>query len=607
MNMLSQFRVTYSRSTIRFIALALILLSPLARADELDQYFDDFANEWVRFNPNLATATRYFTGAEQDQLERQISPRTRAWEMQRIKLAEKGLTGLKKFDREKFSPIQRVSAELMQWQLQTIIEQGKFLDYYFPLDQFQGTNVGLVENLTLRHPLATPRDADNYLARLALVSTRMDESVVEAKRLVGKKMIPPKFILQATIGSMQTFSGAPPEQNPLVTVFAEKIANIKELSDDQRSQLKSRAIDVVRKNIYPAWQRAQALLVAALPQSSDDAGLWRYPNGAAVYADALARFTTTTMTAEQIHQTGLQQVARIESEMDRILKSIGRTDGTVRERMNKLDKDLSYANPGSDEARAAIMKDVNGMLADAWVRSAPMFARTPKTPVIAQPFPKFRENAAAANYNRAPFDNSRPAIFQIPLRESRMTKLGLRTLVYHETVPGHHFQIALEQENTSLPRFRRARVLEGISALSEGWGLYAERIAAEEGWYKDDPEGLLGQLSAELFRARRLVVDTGLHAKHWTRQQAIDFGLEPSEVERYVVNPGQACSYMIGQLKLIELRDRARKQLGDKFSFKEFHSAVLDTGTVPLTLMEREVDRYIQSVQTGSSMKNGRS
>jgi uncharacterized protein (DUF885 family) len=243
------------------------------------------------------------------------------------------------------------------------------------------------------------------------------------------------------------------------------------------------------------------------------------------------------------------------------------------------------------------MQDVNAILADAIVRSAPMFAQTPKTPVIAQPFPRFREAAAAANYNRAPFDNSRPAIFQIPLRESRMTRMGLRSLVYHETVPGHHFQIALEQENTSLPRFRRARVIDGISALSEGWGLYAERIAAESGWYDKDPEGLLGQLSAELFRARRLVVDTGLHAKRWTRQQAIDYGIEPSEVERYVVNPGQACSYMIGQLKLLELRDRARQKLGDKFSFKDFHSVVLNTGTVPLTMMEREVDRYIQSVQ----------
>jgi uncharacterized protein (DUF885 family) len=179
--------------------------------------------------------------------------------------------------------------------------------------------------------------------------------------------------------------------------------------------------------------------------------------------------------------------------------------------------------------------------------------------------------------------------------------MGLRTLVYHETVPGHHFQIALEQENTSLPRFRQARALGGISALSEGWGLYAERLAAESGWYEGDPEGLLGQLSAELFRARRLVVDTGLHAKHWTRQQAIDYGLEPSEIDRYVVNPGQACAYMIGQLRILELRDRARQQLGDKFSLRDFHSVVLNTGTTPLTILESEVDRYIRAAKAQPS------
>ena len=188
-----------------------------------------------------------------------------------------------------------------------------------------------------------------------------------------------------------------------------------------------------------------------------------------------------------------------------------------------------------------------------------------------------------------------PVNVQIPLREQRMTRFGLRSLVYHETVPGHHFQIALEQENTSLPRFRQARVLGGISALSEGWALYAERLFDENGWYEGDPEGKLGMLDAQLFRARRLVVDTGLHAKHWTRQQAIDYGIEASEIERYVVNPGQACAYMIGQLKLMELRDKARNTLGAKFKPTAFHDVVLNTGTAPLDMVAKEVDRYIRT------------
>lgn len=176
-----------------------------------------------------------------------------------------------------------------------------------------------------------------------------------------------------------------------------------------------------------------------------------------------------------------------------------------------------------------------------------------------------------------------------------MTKFGLRSTVYHETVPGHHFQIALEVENKDLPSFRQLRAFGGISAFSEGWGLYAERLAAESGWYGDDVEGLLGQLDSELFRARRLVVDTGLHAKRWTRQQGIDYGIEASEVERYAVYPGQACSYMMGELKIIECRERAKKALGAKFSLRQFHNKVLLTGTVPLELLDRQVDAWIKS------------
>ena len=176
-----------------------------------------------------------------------------------------------------------------------------------------------------------------------------------------------------------------------------------------------------------------------------------------------------------------------------------------------------------------------------------------------------------------------------------MTRFGLRSIVYHETVPGHHFQIALQVENKDLPRFRQIGAFGGISALVEGWGLYAERLAAESGWYGDDVEGLLGQLNYELFRARRLVVDTGIHAKQWTRQQGIDYGIEASEVERYVVYPGQACSYMMGELKILELRDKARAALGDKFSLREFHNVVLRTGTVPLDILERQVDAWIRA------------
>ena len=588
-----------SRAIIATTVVILLAIAPAHAQsnDNIEAFFDRFTADWVRGNPDLATSLRYFTGEEQDRLERQLTPLTRSYQTQRTQLARKGLEELARFDRTKLDDTQRVSADLMQWLLEAVVKAEPYRDFYFPLQQFSGANVDLVETFTLRHPLVTAKDAENFVARLALTDDRMNEAVAEARTLVGKGMLPPRFIVQATLASMRTFADAPVDKNPLVTVFTQKTAAIETIPASKRAELQQQVATLVQKEIYPSWQKAIALLDSIVPKTTDDAGLWRFKGGNAAYANSLLRFTTTTLTPEEIHQIGLRQVATIEAQMDGILRKLGRTEGTVQARMKKLEDDLRYPDPTSDASREQIMKDIDGIMKDAVVRSTPMFERMPETPVIAQPFPRFREASAAANYNRAPLDGSRPAIFQMPLRVQRMTKLGLRTLVYHETIPGHHYQIALEQENTALPRFRQARALGGISAMSEGWALYAEKLAAESGWYEGDPEGLLGQLSAELWRARRLVVDTGLHAKKWTRQQAIDYGIEGSEIDRYVVNPGQACSYMIGQLRILEIRDRARKELGDKFSLRDFHSTVLNTGTTPLGALEKEVERYVRSVR----------
>jgi len=246
------------------------------------------------------------------------------------------------------------------------------------------------------------------------------------------------------------------------------------------------------------------------------------------------------------------------------------------------------------------MADIEIYMRDAERRLVDLFDNRPRSPVIAQPYPEFRWDNAAASYTAPPLDGSRPGVFQMPLRPSRLTNFALRTLVYHETVPGHHYQIALSGEDPNLPRFMQIRAFGGSAASSEGWALYAEQLAVEDGWYEDDIQGLIGQLDAALFRARRLVVDTGLHAKGWTRQQAIDFGIEASEIERYVVMPGQATSYMIGKLRILELREKARQALGDRFSIAEYHNVVLGLGVVPLTILEDAVDRYIAEVLAGA-------
>jgi uncharacterized protein (DUF885 family) len=565
-----------------------------AQQRSVDDFFRDFTAEWVRGNPDQAAGTRYFTGEEQRRLEQQLTPVTAVYQRSRLALARKGLAELRLFDRAGMTDAQRVSADVMQWQFDTAVQGEPYLDYFFPLEQFGGVNIGLINALTVSHPLITESDADDYITRLGLVGTRMSDANAEARRIAAKGLIPPRFILRATISQMQQFTATPPAQNPFVTAFASRVDASREISSAKREALRVQAETIVASQVYPAWQKAVTLLESLAPRATDDAGLWRFDKGPDVYAYNLRRYTTTNLTADEIHEIGLVQVERIEKEMDGILRQLGRREGSVKDRIEQLKQDLSY--PNTEDGRTRIMADVEGILRDAEKRSASLFDLRPKAAVVAQPFPKFQEANAAANYTAPASDGSRPGTFRIPLRPTQMTKFALRSLVYHETVPGHHFQVSLDVENDALPRFRQIRAFGGIPALSEGWGLYAERLAAESGWYDGDQEGRLGQLDSELFRARRLVVDTGLHAKHWTRQQAIDYGIEASEVERYVVYPGQACAYMIGELKILELRDRAKNALGERFSAKDFHTAVLRTGTVPLEILERQIEAYIHRV-----------
>jgi uncharacterized protein (DUF885 family) len=561
-----------------------------AQQRSIAKFFDDFTDEWIRLSPNQATNLRYFSGPQQDALESQLTPNTREWRQRRLSLAKRGISQLRTFDRTRLSDSERTSAELMEWLLSMQVEGDKFDDYAFPIDQFQGATFTLVNTITVNHPVNNEKDAQHYVARLRQVATRLDEATRESTGLAAKGMMPPRFILAATIAQMENFVRTPAAGNPFVSALNERMIAAS-LPADRREALRAQAEQITVSQIYPAWTRAITALRPMQARASEAAGLSRLKGGREAYAHFLRRTTSTNYTPDEIHAIGLREVARIEGEMDAVLRRLGRTEGTVNARIEQLKKDQAY--PLTAEGRTQIMRDIEAMMADAAVRAKPLFDKTPRAAVIARPFPEFREASAAASYNAPARDGSRPGTFQIPLRPSRMTKFGLRTLVHHETVPGHHFQVALELENPDTPRFRQVRALGGIPAFGEGWGLYAEQLAAENGWYDGDLEGLLGQLDAALFRARRLVVDTGLHAKGWTRQQAIDYGIEASEVERYVVNPGQACAYMLGQLKLVELRDRTRTALGAKFDAKAFHNLILTNGTLPLTLVERVVDGYI--------------
>ncbi len=580
------------------ILATLLLATPLPAPERtVEDFFRTFTDEWMRFHTDAAASARYFTGTEQDAFERQIAPWTVQHRDAERSLVRRGLKELRSFDRSKMTEAQRLSADIIAWDLDNRVQGESFQDYAFPLVQTNGAQAALPGLLTVQHPVVTQRDAENYVARLGQLAPRMEEVMVEARRLIGKKLVPPKFILQAAIVQIDGFLSTPAAQNPLVTTFAERMQRVKELPPPKQAELRAAAEKITAEQVYPAWRKAKAFLDAEVPKASDDAGLWRLFNGVEAYTYRLRQFTTTKMTAEEIHQTGLRMVAEIEGQMDGLLRQLGRTEGSVRARMDKLRADQPTF-PATPQGRAEYGAEIERIIRDAEKRAALLFERVPKAAVVSRPYPEFM-GPRAPSYSRAAPDGSRPGTFQFPEFGVPLTRFGLRTVAYHEAVPGHHFQIALQMEDTNLPRFRKDGVFGSNSANAEGWGLYAERVAAESGWYEGDPVGLLGQLDAAIFRARRLVVDTGMHAKHWTRQQAIDYlgpnpaGSAVAEVERYVAGPGQACSYMIGELKIVELRERAKRELGAKFSLREFHNIVLGMGRVPLDILEQQVDRWI--------------
>jgi len=583
----------------------LFTMDGVAQTEPISTFFEEFTAEWVAGDPNLAVAKRYFSGDRQDRLERELTPETRAYQRERIALARRGLERLKKYDLTALGPDQQLAAAVFRWQLETIVDAEPYLDYLYPqspggrpypLNQESGANFQLTRQFTVVHPMRTVRDAENFVARLEHFDERMNEATAEAVRRARLGIIPPRFILDATIDQMRRFM-TPVAENPIVTSYAGKVTDIEGLDSEQASSMIAQVSTIVQDQVYPSWNAAIEELLRQLPMATDDAGLSRFEGGTGAYAFLLRHYTTTGLTADEIHRIGLAEVARIESEMDRLFGQIGMTEGTINERSEALRRRLGY--PDTDAGREQIMSDIDAILKDALARADLLFDVKPRSPVVAEPYPRFLWESASARYNAPPLDGSRPGTFQMPLRPDRLTRFGLRSLVYHEAVPGHHFQIALAQENEQLPRFIQVRALGGISANTEGWALYAERLAAESGWYEGDIEGLIGQLYAALFRAKRLVVDTGLHARGWSRQEAIDYGIPVSEVERYVASPGQACSYMIGQLRIVALRERAQAALGDGFSIRDFHNVVLRAGSVPLSVLEAEVERYIAAGSDG--------
>jgi uncharacterized protein (DUF885 family) len=545
----------------------------------------------MKFHTDDAAAAKYFTGEAQQAMERQIeADETAAYRRAEQKLIQRGLAGLAALNRKTMSDQERLAVVLIRWDLEERRERDRFADLRFPFGEYRSPHVRLPQLLSVQHAIHSAQDAENYLTRLRQVRPRMEEAIARSQVLAEKRVLPPRFILSQSIEQMRDFVRTPAAENPFVQSFGERMARVDSIAAAERERLRAEAEKITAGEIYPVWRKAIGVLEPLVAKATDEAGIWRFPNGAAAYQQALQRYTTTLMTPEQIHQTGLEMVVTLEKRIDDVLKRSGRAQGTLAERQASFwnAQPRWAAGEAGMKARQAF---IDTTIADAERRAKSLFSRVPKSTVIAQPYPAFM-GVRSASYNEPAPDGSRPGIFQYTATPQGAGQ-GRKSTIYHETIPGHHYQLALIQEDTTLPKFQRLGVFGFNSANAEGWGLYAEKLAAESGWYEGDLAGELDQLEQEIFRARRLVVDTGIHAKRWTRQQAINYGVAANEIDRYIMMPGQACSYMIGQLKYVELRERAKRELGERFSIQGYHDFVLRLGIVPLEALDREVDRWI--------------
>jgi uncharacterized protein (DUF885 family) len=513
---------------------------------------------------------------------------------------------IKEWDRAELDPQEQISYDMALQVFEAFASYDKY-DWLgangdlYPINQIGGIHIGLPNFMQFQHKVSNGLTARNYVSRLRAMGVKIDAAEKDLVRQASLGVVPPDFILDKTISGLTSFLSKTPDQNALVAAYKTRLAKLTDVSAEEQAQLNADALAAVRDVVYPAYQRLRARLQELRKTASHDAGVWRLKQGDEFYAARLRDMTTTTLTADEIHAYGLSEVARITAEMDAILKSQGLNQGTVGERMDKLRLDPRFALQNNPTDRERVLSIYRADTARAMALAPQYFSRLPKAPVEVHAVPEFaQEGSAGAYYEQPALDGTRPGRVFVNLRDVGEWPIwAIHSTAFHEGVPGHHFQIALSQELEGLPMLRK---LLTPPAFAEGWALYSELLSKEMGLYKDDPFGDLGRLNAELFRAVRLVVDTGMHAKRWSREQAITYmrdttgnseGDVTAEIERYVVWPGQACAYKLGMRSIMAMRDKARSELGSRFDIKTFHAAVLENGGLPLNIFETNMNNWI--------------
>jgi uncharacterized protein (DUF885 family) len=500
------------------------------------------------------------------------------------------LKRLREFDRSRFTPQQQLSAEIYEWYLDDRVRGHPYLYHDYPVSFLITTGVQLqLEQLfTDLQPLSDQQDVEDYLERLAQVETKIEQLIEGLERREQAGVVMPGFLIPWVLADIQEIAQSDPRLTPFYRSLEGKLDGVAGISEADKQAMLDTAEGEIATSVLPAYQALAEALKRQQPIATDEAGVWKLPQGQEYYEYALRHHTTSEMTAEEIHQLGLTELDRIHAEMRLAFAELGYPDGgSLSELYNRAAGEAGF------ERGDAIAQEYERLIEEASLEIQPVFNLQPEAKVVV------KAGAEGDYYTPPSVDGSRPGLFYAQTTGME-PRYSMPSLAYHEAVPGHHFQLAIALEQP-LPSFRRGGQ---FNAFTEGWALYAERLAWEQGFYEQDPYGNLGRLQMEAFRAARLVVDTGLHAKKWTFDQAVDFMTENTglprdyvqgEVGRYIIWPGQATSYTIGMIKILELRQQAMNALGDQFDLKDFHDLILKNGAVPLVTLERIVQDYIAS------------
>lgn len=584
----------------------LALAAPTGEAAKMYAFFDGVMERTFRRSPELATSL----GLDKGEL---------AWTKSELSdfsltaLAEnkantaRDLKSLRAVDRKQLSGMDAINYDTVDFVLSVQDEANRKFEYGgqgvgvpYVLSQLSGSYQSMPDFLDAQHVIETKADADAYMARMEAFGRRMDQEAEVVRHDVALGVTPPDFAIDKALTQLKSFLAYEPDKAPLVVSVTRRTKD-KNIEGDWSKAAQGLYVDKVR----PAMQRQAELLESLRAKAVHDAGVWRLPDGEEYYRLSLRNYTTSNISPEEVHQTGLDLVRSLGAEADVLMKKAGYSRGTVGQRYRQMVEDPKQIYPNTDQGKEELLAKLNEQVKVISAKLPQWFGQLPKAPLeIRRTPPAIEAGAPGGYYNSPTLDGSRPGIYWINLRNTaEVPAWTLPTLTYHEGLPGHHLQLALNNEAGDLPLIRK---VIGFSGYSEGWALYAEQLAVEMGMYDNDVLGHIGMLHDAMFRAVRLVVDSGMHHKRWSREQALKYYIdnigdaEPAaitEIERYCVWPGQASSYMVGKITWMNGRERAKKALGRKFDIRKFHDAGLLSGGTPLTVLDQVIDNYIASAK----------